>query len=612
MLLHFSPVPLSVQRSAVASFVDAAAKSDTLFTLNRGIAQLPIASAHHKSPASTARHSYPPSVVMTDTGPATLSTISPASPPPRTHYGRDVSTTPAQHIPVLLHPVPTLPASSTSTPSPAVAASASSTAPNADICFFDLETTFPAKGCDAELIEYGCLLVHRTGWYETAVYGTLVRPLESRVSKRSVDCNGITEAMLASAPTFATIAPLVYSLMHGRMWCGHNVKSFDIPHIYRAFDAVKHPRPECTGVIDTLHLVRAHFRDRAGTNAMSALTQYFGLGEEKHRAVSDCRQTLEAIKGVALSLFMERELPELFPAPVVPPRVYARRQGSEVKEEAEEGEQAAVVSAVKDADDEAKEPLLSASSAAATPPSTGKRARGRPRKLPRPVSEPIASLSEAVRKLRMDGESGSTGEADEKGTVAAAQDDRKAVNRGVAMAEEDEEIEELQEEEEEDDGRQEALRHDGYMPVSTVESKEDEKSSERVAVAAAESPSSGSTSPLLSHSTDTAPPPVPPPPAISASLVALLDTAVSSPTRSFHFVYGGGNVLYHSTLRSAAGVQWERRPWMFSAEVPHVGRHVAEAGGASDRTRINFSTGKVSEVRSGSDEQQPVWLSGQD
>ena len=543
-----------------------------------------------------------------------LPTLPPASSPARTHYGRDVTTTPAQHLPVLLHPTPTLPslppAASSALPAPAAASSTG----NTDICFFDLETTFPSKQCPAELIEYGCLLVNRSGWYETAVYGTLIRPLVSRVSKRSIDCNGITEAMLATAPTFGDVAPLVYSLMHGRLWCGHNIKSFDIPQLHRAFDAVSHPRPSCAGVIDTLHLVRAHFRDRAnGSNAMSALSQYFGLGEEKHRAVSDCKQTLDAIKGVALSLFMERELSELFPTPVVPARTYRRRESGEVKEEVDEHDKAAEQTERAAAEDDAKEPLLSASKSdrvSATPPSTtGKRPRGRPRKLPAPATAPMAELGEAMRKLKMDGE--------EEG--GGGKDGDKKDGQVAVLREEEDEIQELEEEldedEDEDEEDQSAVHirpavaaYGGYTAVSTVESKEDEMAEASVRADAAEAVSDGSTSPLLPHSTA---PPVPPPPAVSAALIALLDTAASSPSSSFHFVYAGGNPTLHSTLRSAVSVQWQHRPYTFTAVVPHMGRYVSEVGGGSEGVRLCFSAGKVSEVRNGKDE-LPVWTSGLD
>ena len=538
----------------------------------------------------------------------------PASPPPRTHYGRDVTNTPAQHLPVLLHPTPSLPASA----STAASSSAASSSGNTDICFFDLETTFPSKQVPAELIEFGCLLVHRHGWYETAVYGTLIRPLVSRVSKRSIDCNGISEAMLATAPTFADIAPLVYSLMHGRLWCGHNVKSFDIPQLHRAFDAVKHPRPDCAGVIDTLHLVRAHFRDRAyGSNAMSALSQFFGLGEEKHRAVSDCRQTLDAIKGVALSLFMERELSELFPTPIVPPRVYKRRESGEVKEDADVEEKAAEDKEVMRADGvEAKEPLLSSAKServAATPPSTtGKRPRGRPRKLPPPPTGPIAELGDAMRKLKMDtdGDDGGVADGDkQEAALAVVKDGKEAITR-ASNAEEDE-VQELEEQEEEADDVNEGMDaavHGGYTAISTVESKEDEKAEERVHAAATGAVGSGSTSPLLSPSRA---PPIPPPPAISPALVALLDTAVTSPSNTFRFVYSGGNPSLHSTLRSAVDVQWQHRPYTFTAVTPHTGRYAAEMGEGREGVKLCFSTGKVSEVRDGKDEQRPVWSSGQ-
>ena len=251
------------------------------------------------------------SMVSTTTVAEYATSVLPIS-PSRTHNGHDIATTPKQHFPVKLHPLPSFPIPTTATPFPVNRSSATREL----ICLFDIETTFPdkrKKSHSGEMIEFGCLLVHRSGWYEAAAYSTLIHPVADKVSKRSLECNGITEAMLASAPTFAEVASSIYRVMHGRVWCGHNIASFDIPRIKLAFEAINHPPPDCAGVIDTVRLVRKYFRNRAGNNTMNALTHYFGLGEEKHRAVSDCRHTLEAIKGVALNVFMETALPDLFP-----------------------------------------------------------------------------------------------------------------------------------------------------------------------------------------------------------------------------------------------------------------------------------------------------------
>ena len=111
----------------------------------------------------------------------------PASPPhaplPTTHLGADLSTTPKQHLPILLHPSllpptslspllpPTFPSSpSPSYPSPSFSSSSSSSA--SQLCVFDLETTFPSKDVPSEMIEFGCLLLSRSGFHKLASFGT--------------------------------------------------------------------------------------------------------------------------------------------------------------------------------------------------------------------------------------------------------------------------------------------------------------------------------------------------------------------------------------------------------------------------------------------------------
>ena len=316
---------------------------------------------------------------MTDASP-----FSPVTPPRPFALGSDTPA-PAAHVPVLLHPTPPL------SSSPPFSLSSS---PSSQLCLFDLETTFPTRTVPSELIEFGCILVSRSGFYELGSFSSLIRPLTSRIDKRSTECNGITEPMLTSAPTFADLAPVIFSLMDGRLWAGHNIKTFDMPRLFDAFDRVSHPRPTCLGAVDTLHLVRAHFRDRAGTNRMADLSLYFGLGEEKHRAVSDCRQTLEAIKGVALSLFLERTLPELFPTPVVPPRKWAGQEvevkdGEEVK--GEQGKDEAVERKEREEKRSGEETPVS------TPPV--KRGRGRPRKIPLPSTPAVESVEGLMESL---------------------------------------------------------------------------------------------------------------------------------------------------------------------------------------------------------------------
>lgn len=175
--------------------------------------------------------------------------------------------------------------------------------------FFDLETTpIPANG---NILEFGAIVVHPKGWFETGGYASLVR--NEAANAESFKYNGITPKMLEGQPTFAEIADHVHRILHGRVWVGHNIVAFDIPVLAEAFAKIGRDPPVPAGVLDTLLLVRRHFNRRAGpSNGMATLGEYFGEGIEKHRALADCRMTLEVMKKVAWTLFLEQNAANVF------------------------------------------------------------------------------------------------------------------------------------------------------------------------------------------------------------------------------------------------------------------------------------------------------------
>jgi DNA polymerase III epsilon subunit-like protein len=168
-----------------------------------------------------------------------------------------------------------------------------------EIVFYDIETTIPPT----DIIEFGAIVLDKTGLYEKESYSTLI--YSNNISKRSIDCNGITNVMLQGAPSFSDISDNIYNILHGRTWAGHNIIRFDNVHIKKAFEKINTPKPEPVGIIDTLPLLRNTFGKRAGNMALASLGHYFGLGQERHRAIEDSRMNLEVLKKCCMIMFLE-------------------------------------------------------------------------------------------------------------------------------------------------------------------------------------------------------------------------------------------------------------------------------------------------------------------
>ncbi|KAK8971399.1 hypothetical protein KSP40_PGU007733 [Platanthera guangdongensis] len=181
------------------------------------------------------------------------------------------------------------------------------------IAFFDVETTVPSGsgrggggGGGYSLLEFGAILVCPRRLIEVENFSTLIRPSDlNTISSLSIRCNGITRDSVTAAPSFGDVAHKVFSILHGRVWAGHNILRFDCARIREAFAEIGRPPPEPMGTIDTLPLLTQRFGRRAGNMKMATLATYFGLGPQKHRSLDDVRLNLEVVKYCAAVLFLE-------------------------------------------------------------------------------------------------------------------------------------------------------------------------------------------------------------------------------------------------------------------------------------------------------------------
>ncbi|XVF11886.1 hypothetical protein REPUB_Repub08aG0066000 [Reevesia pubescens] len=217
----------------------------------------------------------------------------------------------------------------------------SPTTPSGDrseICFFDLETTFPRRrGEGFVILEFGAILVCPKRLVELKSYTSLVRPDDpSSISIAPVRCNGITRDAVLKGPSFSEIADIVHGFLHGRVWAGHNILRFDCVRIREAFEKIGRPAPEPKGIIDSLALLTQRFGRRAGNMKMATLANYFEIGNQTHRSLDDVRMNLEVVKYCATVLFLESSLPDILTADSAVSRRPAARSSSNSKSSPEQ------------------------------------------------------------------------------------------------------------------------------------------------------------------------------------------------------------------------------------------------------------------------------------
>ncbi len=170
-----------------------------------------------------------------------------------------------------------------------------------ELVFFDLETTWAPN---ADIIEFGAIILDKDGLYEKESYSTLI--WSDKLTKPSIDFNGITHEMLKDAPKFAEVADSIFNVLNGRIWAGHNINRFDVHHINKAFKKIDKPAPAPFSTIDTLPLLQGTFGKRAGNLKLDSLGSYFGLGKERHRSLEDIKMNIEILKYCSTIMFLEQ------------------------------------------------------------------------------------------------------------------------------------------------------------------------------------------------------------------------------------------------------------------------------------------------------------------
>jgi len=163
---------------------------------------------------------------------------------------------------------------------------------------FDLETSGAAPSTGAAVTEIGAVKV--LGGKVIGEFQSFVNP-GHYLSEFITSLTGITDAMLAEAPTIDQIFPTFIDFLgagNETVLVAHNAP-FDMSFMKAAASAHSYQWPDYT-VIDTARIARYVLdRDEVPNCKLSTLAPFFGSPTSpSHRALDDARATVDVLHGI--------------------------------------------------------------------------------------------------------------------------------------------------------------------------------------------------------------------------------------------------------------------------------------------------------------------------
>lgn len=149
------------------------------------------------------------------------------------------------------------------------------------LAFVDLETTGTTASAD-RITEVGIILVDGSDIQE---WSCLINP-ETRISAFIERLTGITNEMVADAPTFAEIAQQVFCMLEGRLFVAHNAR-FDYGFLKQSFKREGYDFRATT--ICTVKLSRRLFPGHHKHNLDSLIERHGLQVNGRHRALADAQ-----------------------------------------------------------------------------------------------------------------------------------------------------------------------------------------------------------------------------------------------------------------------------------------------------------------------------------
>lgn len=155
----------------------------------------------------------------------------------------------------------------------------------ADYIVFDLETTGLVPEWDS-IIEIGA--IHYANGYELDRFQTLVKP-EWGIPEFITELTGITNEMVADAPSIEDSLPSFVEYIGDKILVGHNV-NFDVNFVYDNWKTQTGTDFQ-NDFIDTMRIARK-LLNTLPHHRLKDLKKYYGITvETEHRAIADCIAT---------------------------------------------------------------------------------------------------------------------------------------------------------------------------------------------------------------------------------------------------------------------------------------------------------------------------------
>ena len=160
-------------------------------------------------------------------------------------------------------------------------------------CVVDLETTGGAE--DDTITEFGAVKVR--GGEVLGEFQTLVNP-RTAIPPLIAVLTGITNQMVAAAPTLAQVLPAFLAFAGDSVIVAHNA-AFDTGFLRRACERHGYPPPHWT-VVDTVGLARQILlRDEVPNCRLATLARHFDSPTApNHRALTDAQATVDVLHGL--------------------------------------------------------------------------------------------------------------------------------------------------------------------------------------------------------------------------------------------------------------------------------------------------------------------------
>ena len=156
------------------------------------------------------------------------------------------------------------------------------------IAIVDLETTGITATGD-RITEIGIVLVDNGVVIEE--WQSLVNP-QCTIPVEIQALTGITDAMVANAPTFERLASEVLARLEGRLFVAHNAR-FDYGFIKNAFRRMQ--TPFTADVLCTVRLSRRLYPQYPQHNLDALISRHHLNADDRHRALGDARITWQAL-----------------------------------------------------------------------------------------------------------------------------------------------------------------------------------------------------------------------------------------------------------------------------------------------------------------------------